>query len=181
MSCEILVDNKGRERVRIDDTTFKYFGGEDRDSTNFAGDPDAKGNTFHSTERKGRIIIPDPEFANLLKDRYGCNVKRSPEWVDSDGNVHEEQYYVEIKVKYGSDKRLWPRIYIVNGEGKRTLLDPDTVGEIDRYRADNVCAVLRFYNDKSHNSTTLWVETMYVEPRFALDLYLDPYKDRYHD
>ena len=175
MSCKILVNKSGRELVQIDDTTFKYCGRDD--STNFAGDPDRRGNKFHSTERKGRIIIPDAEFAQLLKDRYGCNVKKSDEWEDSDGNVHEEQYYVEIKAKYGPDDSRWPRIYIVNGEGKRTLLDPDTVGEIDRYRADNVRAVLRFYHNEEKNTTTLWVETMYVEPRFPQD----PYEHLYHD
>lgn len=154
---------KRRELIHIEDTKFIY-------STNFSGDP--KRDRFGSSERKGNLIIPDPEQARELIDA-GFNVKRTePRPGEEDGFV--PTYYVTVKANY--DTNWPPKIYFVSGKSEPRLLDEDSLLTIDTCRVRNVNAVLNPYHNPNTHRGSLYVRTMYVEQ----DIESDPFASRYN-
>lgn len=143
-----------REKVDIENTSFIF-------RTNFAGDPNAEGNRFHSTERKGTLIIPE-DFAEDLR-AIGVNVRQT--------NWEEPEFYVTVKVNYGYWKS--PAVYLVTDKGAK-LLTEETIATLDSANIANVCVKC---STRAHDmGKTLYVDTMYVE--LALDN--DPWYDKYH-
>lgn len=148
--------------IRIDDTRFIF-------ATNFAGDPNK--DKYRSQTRKGNIVIPDADFAQELADR-GFNVKVTrPKEGEEEG--FEPEYFVSVIVRYGPNKRRWPKIYVVTN-GRRTLLDEDTVGDLDDMWIKNVNVILN-PNEYEEGKYTLYVDIMYVEENTDDD----PYASRY--
>lgn len=148
--------------IRIDDTKFIYI-------TNFSGDPDR--DRFGNAARRANLIIPDHDQAREMIDA-GFNVKRTePRPDEEEGFV--PTYFVAVNINYDTD---WPpKIYLVSGDAEPRLLDEESVGILDKFRAINVNAVLNPYYNQRTGRSSLYVRTMYVEQ----DLEDDPYAHRY--
>lgn len=144
--------------IIIEDTRFIF-------DTNFSGDP-KRDPKFHSSERKGNIIINNPELAQELIDE-GFNVRETkPREGEEEGHV--PTYFVAIKANY--DSKWPPKIYLVSGDSEPVLLDEETVCQIDQISVENVCVELNVYN-----GSTLYIRTMYVEQGVGGD----PFAARY--
>lgn len=174
MACRFI--NEGnRELISIEDTNFHW-------TPNFAGDP-SKSNVG-STERNGALIIPEPEFAQILADK-GVTVKyKSNDDIDNsmpsedwDGDLKSPHFFAYIKANYGEDDWRNPKIYIVRNNHPR-LLSEDELKELDINPNSiiRVNALLSPYSsDRFKNKTTLYIRTMYVEVNDETD----PYYGRY--
>lgn len=141
-----------RRKIILEDTRFIF-------RTNFAGLPDEK---YHSTTRYGNILIPDPEVAMELADE-GYDVKQTrPHEGEEEG--FEPRYYVKILLNYTSDiaKRRPPRVYLVEQDGYRRLLNEDTVGEVDAIYVLSVNVTLEKSYSKRYEKPLLYIRTMYV-------------------
>lgn len=109
------------------------------------------------------------------KENRGIGIRLSKDLADSlnaDGwDVHvleateqypEEKYYLPIKIKYGFDrngKYRHPDIYMICGD-KMTLLDENTVDELDRAEIDNVD--LTFSPNFHERGISAYLQKMYV-------------------
>lgn len=132
--------------VIIEDTKFIF-------DTNFSGDP--RRDRFGSTQRKGSIVIPDIEQARRLIDE-GYTVKLTrPKEGEEEGFV--PKYFVQIKINY--DSQWPPRVYLITDSGE-TLLNADTIGNVDDIWVDKVNVVLNKY--ESVNGKSLWIKSMEV-------------------
>lgn len=132
--------------VIIENTKFIF-------DTNFSGDP--KRDKFGSTQRKGNLVIPDIELARELIDE-GYNVKLTrPREGEEEGFV--PRYFVSIKANY--DSQWPPRIYLMAENGE-TLLDAESVSNIDYMWIDKVNVVLNRY--EGPNGKSLYVKSMEV-------------------
>lgn len=169
MACNFTFNSKNEiAGVNIENTKF-IFG------THFEGDP-AK-DKYHSTKRYGNIIIPDPAFAEEMRNQ-GFNVKH----IDPDLENYPNEdpagiYYVSIIANM--DSSYPPKIYMISGIDIRVnsepiMFDADSLHLIDTMRVENVDV---FANQHTWDEgKTLYIRTMYVTQ--CLDD--DPYYNKYH-
>lgn len=129
---------------------------------NLSGKPD-KFNP-QGGKRSFSVVIEDPEFANELK-REGWNIKQFNPSPDSD---EEPAHFISVKVSYNN---IPPHIYLCTSKNK-TLLNEDTVGQLDYAEISNVDIVITPYQYEMSGRTGIsaYVKTMYVtvvEDEFA--------------
>lgn len=124
---------------------------------NFAG---IEGQYNREGDRNFGVIIPDEKVAEaMLSD--GWNIKYlKPREEDEDG---EEVPWLSVKVGYGKGRP--PQIYLcTKGGKKRTLLDEDTVVELDWADIKNIDMILRpyHYDVSGRQGISAYVQSMYV-------------------
>lgn len=129
---------------------------------NLSGKPD-KFNP-QGGKRSFSVVIEDPEFANELK-REGWNIKQFNQSPDSD---EEPAHFISVKVSYNN---IPPHIYLCTSKNK-TLLNEDTVGQLDYAEISNVDIVITPYQYEMNGRSGIsaYVKTMYVtvvEDEFA--------------
>ena len=144
--------------VSIENTRFIF-------ETNFSGDP--RRDKFGSDKRYANIIVPE-ELAEELIDE-GFNVRCT----DPKDGEYEKTYFVKATVNY--DSKFPPRIYLVSGDNPPTLLDSESVCNIDTMYIKNVNVILSKYYNAKIDKWSLYVRTMYVEQ----ELDNDPFAARY--
>ena len=124
---------------------------------NLSGKPD-KFNP-QGGKRSFSVVIEDTEFANELK-REGWNIKQFNPSPDSD---EEPAHFISVKVSYNN---IPPHIYLCTSKNK-TLLNEDTVGQLDYAEISNVDIVITATNhvswgdDPKWNKDTLLTDTNY--------------------
>ncbi len=129
---------------------------------NLSGKPD-KFNP-QGGKRSFSVVIEDPKFANELK-KEGWNIKQFNPSPDSD---EEPAHFISVKVSYNN---IPPHIYLCTSKNK-TLLNEDTVGQLDYAEISNVDIVITPYQYEmsGRSGISAYVKTMYVtvvEDEFA--------------
>jgi hypothetical protein len=153
--------------VVIENTKFIF-------RTNFAGDPE-KDEKYHSSTRRGNLIIPDENMARSLAEE-GFSVKATnPRPGEEEGFI--PKFFVPVVLNYDSDlaKERPPKVYLVSGNNEPVLLDGDTAGRIDDAYVLNVNATLEKVHSKRYDKNILYIRVMYVEQ----DIDDDPFASRY--
>lgn len=146
---------KNIENIKIENARIVF--------RNLSGKPD-KFNP-QGGKRSFSVVIEDPEFANQLK-REGWNIKQFNQSPDSD---EEPAHFISVKVSYNN---IPPHIYLCTSKNK-TLLNEDTVGQLDYAEISNVDIVITPYQYKMNDGSSgisAYVKTMYVtvvEDEFA--------------
>ena len=145
---------KNIENIKIENARIVF--------RNLSGKPD-KFNP-QGGKRSFSVVIEDPEFANELK-REGWNIKQFNPSPDSD---EEPAHFINVKVSYNN---IPPHIYLCTSKNK-TLLNEDTVGQLDYAEISNVDIVITPYQYEmsSRSGISAYVKTMYVtvvEDEFA--------------
>lgn len=146
---------KNIENIKIENARIVF--------RNLSGKPD-KFNP-QGGKRSFSVVIEDPEFANELK-REGWNIKQFNQSPDSD---EEPAHFISVKVSYNN---IPPHIYLCTSKNK-TLLNEDTVGQLDYAEISNVDIVITPYQYKMNDGRSgisAYVKTMYVtvvEDEFA--------------
>lgn len=145
---------KNIENIKIENARIVF--------RNLSGKPD-KFNP-QGGKRSFSVVIEDHEFANELK-REGWNIKQFNPSPDSD---EEPAHFISVKVSYNN---IPPHIYLCTSKNK-TLLNEDTVGQLDYAEISNVDIVITPYQYEMSGRTGIsaYVKTMYVtvvEDEFA--------------
>lgn len=145
---------KNIENIKIENARIVF--------RNLSGKPD-KFNP-QGGKRSFSVVIDDPEFANELK-REGWNIKQFNPSPDSD---EEPAHFISVKVSYNN---IPPHIYLCTSKNK-TLLNEDTVGQLDYAEISNVDIVITPYQYEmsGRSGISAYVKTMYVtvvEDEFA--------------
>ena len=145
---------KNIENIKIENARIVF--------RNLSGKPD-KFNP-QGGKRSFSVVIEDPEFANELK-REGWNIKQFNPSPDSD---EEPAHFISVKISYNN---IPPHIYLCTSKNK-TLLNEDTVGQLDYAEISNVDIVITPYQYEMSGRTGIsaYVKTMYVtvvEDEFA--------------
>ena len=145
---------KNIENIKIENARIVF--------RNLSGKPD-KYNP-RGGKRSFSVVIEDPEFANELK-REGWNIKQFNQSPDSD---EEPAHFISVKVSYNN---IPPHIYLCTSKNK-TLLNEDTVGQLDYAEISNVDIVITPYQYEMNGRSGIsaYVKTMYVtvvEDEFA--------------
>lgn len=145
---------KNIENIKIENARIVF--------RNLSGKPD-KFNP-QGGKRSFSVVIEDPEFANELK-KEGWNIKQFNPSPDSD---EEPAHFISVKVSYNN---IPPHIYLCTSKNK-TLLNEDTVGQLDYAEISNVDIVITPYQYEMSGGSGIsaYVKTMYVtvvEDEFA--------------
>lgn len=145
---------KNIENIKIENARIVF--------RNLSGKPD-KFNP-QGGKRSFSVVIEDSEFANELK-REGWNIKQFNPSPDSD---EEPAHFISVKVSYNN---IPPHIYLCTSKNK-TLLNEDTVGQLDYAEISNVDIVITPYQYEmsGRSGISAYVKTMYVtvvEDEFA--------------
>lgn len=145
---------KNIENIKIENARIVF--------RNLSGKPD-KFNP-QGGKRSFSVVIEDPEFANELK-KEGWNIKQFNPSPDSD---EEPAHFISVKVSYNN---IPPHIYLCTSKNK-TLLNEDTVGQLDYAEISNVDIVITPYQYEmsGRSGISAYVKTMYVtvvEDEFA--------------
>lgn len=145
---------KNIENIKIENARIVF--------RNLSGKPD-KFNP-QGGKRSFSVVIEDHEFANELK-REGWNIKQFNPSPDSD---EEPAHFISVKVSYNN---IPPHIYLCTSKNK-TLLNEDTVGQLDYAEISNVDIVITPYQYEmsGRSGISAYVKTMYVtvvEDEFA--------------
>ena len=145
---------KNIENIKIENARIVF--------RNLSGKPD-KFNP-QGGKRSFSVVIEDPEFANELK-KEGWNIKQFNQSPDSD---EEPAHFISVKVSYNN---IPPHIYLCTSKNK-TLLNEDTVGQLDYAEISNVDIVITPYQYEMNGRSGIsaYVKTMYVtvvEDEFA--------------
>ena len=146
-----------KEFINIENTRFIY-------RTNFSGDP-KRDEKYHSTTRKGNIIIPTYEQAMDLLDA-GFKVRQTqPRPGEEEGFI--PIYFVSICAQYrnsdGTAKSTPPKIYIVTNDEDPYLLEEDMLNIVDDAYVLNVNVMLSGWENPNTGTKSLYIKTMYVE------------------
>lgn len=133
--------------VQMDDAIIMF--------RNFAG----RGEKYNREGDRNFVIkIEDEEIADALIAE-GWNVKIDPNPVEG------EPPYMSLKVKVKFNE--WgPRVCLISN-GRRIMLDEDTVGELDRIAIDNVDLDIRPFDWEVNGKTgrTAYLQTIEVTQR----------------
>lgn len=119
--------------------------------------------------RNFHVVIDNSDDAEALAN-IGWNVKAYiPKNAEDDTDAI---YHLKVSVRYGDNPRLNPKVYFVNGRGKKVLANENTIGMLDSVMLENVDLVIRPYvwevNGKSGIKAYLDVGYfMIVEDPFA--------------
>lgn len=145
---------KNIENIKIENARIVF--------RNLSGKPD-KFNP-QGGKRSFSVVIEDPKFANELK-KEGWNIKQFNPSPDSD---EEPAHFISVKVSYNN---IPPHIYLCTSKNK-TLLNEDTVGQLDYAEISNVDIVITPYQYEmsGRSGISAYVKTMYVtvvEDEFA--------------
>ena len=119
---------------------------------NFSG----RGSAYNAEGSRNFCVELDEETAAMLKED-GWNVKRTKPREEGD----EGTPYIQVTVAYGN---FPPKIYLVTGRNQ-TLLDEDTVGEIDRAEIEKVDLIINPYHwtlPSRGSGIKAYCKTMYV-------------------
>lgn len=137
---------KNIENIKIENARIVF--------RNLSGKPD-KFNP-QGGKRSFSVVIEDPEFANELK-KEGWNIKQFNPSPDSD---EEPAHFISVKVSYNN---IPPHIYLCTSKNK-TLLNEDTVGQLDYAEISNVDIVITPYQYEmsGRSGISAYVKTMYV-------------------
>lgn len=133
--------------VQMDDVriTFKNFSG--------------KGDKFNREgDRNFAIVIEDPATADALIAE-GWNVRIKPPREEGD----DPFMYLPVKVKFND---YGPRACLITN-GRKNMLDEETIGELDRIAIDNIDLDIRPYDWEVNGKTgrTAYLETIEVTQR----------------
>lgn len=118
---------------------------------NFSG----RGSTYNAEGSRNFCVEIDPETAEAMK-ADGWNIKYSKPREEGD----EPQPYIQVTVKYGDYP---PKIYMVTSRNQ-TLLDEDTVGELDRAEIEKVDLIINgfYWTVNGKSGIKAYCKTMYV-------------------
>ena len=118
---------------------------------NFSG----RGSTYNAEGSRNFCVEIDPETAEAMK-ADGWNIKYSKPREEGD----EPQPYIQVTVKYGDYP---PKIYMVTSRNQ-TLLDEDTVGELDRAEIEKVDLIINGFSWTVNGKSGIkaYCKTMYV-------------------
>lgn len=155
-----------KELISIADTRFIF-------ATNFEGDPTK--DKYRSPQRKGNIVVTE-EQADKLRS-LGCNVKVTqpkPGYEEE----YEPTYYITVLVRFGENRELWPKIYLISGNSEPVRLTEETVGRIDDIWVENVCVTCARH-EYEPGKNTLYVRSMYVTQKLDEDPFADRFLNRH--
>lgn len=125
------------ERVTVKDTRFIF-------RTNFRGE---KTQFNDRGNREFNIVLPD-DTAHDLEDR-GWNVKWRQPKEEGDAPI------AHINVRVNFDSAYPPRVWLINADtGSRTMLDDDTIGQLDHLLPDEITTVNVVMNPSHWENTT---------------------------
>lgn len=125
---------KEAEKVTIRDTRFIF-------RTNFRGE-ETEYNKIGA--REFNVILPD-DMAEELLDR-GWNIKRTKEREEGD----PQEYYLPVRINF--DSYMPPRVWLINADnGKRTMLDEETIGQLDTLSSTEITKVNVAVNPSRYN------------------------------
>lgn len=119
---------------------------------NFSG----RGSTYNAEGNRNFCVEIDNELAETLK-ADGWNIKYTKPKDES----YEPTPYIPVAVAYGNYP---PKIYLVTGKNQ-TLLDEETVGELDRAEIERVDLIINPYQWSLPTGTSgvkAYCKTMYV-------------------
>lgn len=108
-------------------------------------------------KRTFELILP-PDLAEDLIKEGGWTVKQ----FDSRDGEEPGDYHMTINIGYNPNAEQ-PKIFMVTNR-RKTLLDEDTVGELDYAEIENIDLIFKPYNWEYAGSTgvSAYVKTMYV-------------------
>lgn len=133
-----------REKLTIEDAEIFW--------KNFSG----RGSTYNAEGDRNFCVNIDPSVSERLK-ADGWNVKYSKPRDEGD----EPKPYIPVKVAYGNYP---PKIFMVTSRNQ-TLLDEDTICELDRAEIERVDLVISPYHwtlPGGKSGIKAYVDTMYV-------------------
>ena len=118
---------------------------------NFSG----RGGTYNSEGSRNFCVVLDPKDAVAMK-RDGWAVR----YTKPRDEEEEGRPYIQVSVKYGDYP---PKIYMVTSKNQ-TLLDEDTVGELDRVEIEKVDLIINpyYWNVNGKSGIKAYCKTMYV-------------------
>lgn len=114
-------------------------------------------------KRTFNIVLTDPADVELLR-RDGWKIKELQRDEDE-----EEAWTMQVSVNYG---RITPMVHMINSQGKKRLLNEDTIDLLDGVEIANVDLIIRPYewDVNGETGTKAYVKSMYVtieEDQFA--------------
>lgn len=130
---------------------------------NFSG----KEGKFNRAGNRNFCVIFDKETGEDLKEQgWNLGILQPKEEGD------DPAYRLNVTVAYGN---IPPKVYMIAGT-RKTLLDEDTIGNLDFAEIENVDLIIRPYNWEVNGKTGVkaYVQTMYVEIRE------DKFADKYN-
>ena len=164
--------NRNNDFINLDNTNFIF-------DTNFSGDPAR--DKYHDSRRKAKILLPNKETAERLRDMQ-IKVYETKPGKNDDPDTFEPEYFVAAQAKFyyidGTPVKEPPRIYLVNGNNEPVLLSEDALGLIDNIHVSNVNTVLNPGKLGDNGTRPLYIKVMYVEQDITADPYAEYYKNR---
>lgn len=144
---------KRANNIEIENATLKYL--------NFSG---KEGRYNREGDRGFAVVIDDPELAQTLA-ADGWNVRISRPRDENDQPFH----YINVSINFNFWRR--PEVYMICN-GVKTLLDEESIGELDTARIVNADVVIRprQWDDNGETKIKAYLQELYVvieRSRFA--------------
>lgn len=105
--------------------------------------------------RNFALFLDDPKFATRLEEE-GWNVR----WLKPKSSEDEPQAFLQVRVAFGN----YPPKIVLISNGKKSLLDEETIGLLDWAEIDTVDLMIRPYNYtvSGKSGVKAYLKTMYV-------------------